>query len=109
MNETLFVHTFLGTILLTRVFLCVFPLESPTIHGFRLHHYMYGLILMPTGIFFSDVLLFAVGLGLFVDEVGFLAIGGETHEDNFSPASFAILLGLVLTVLFSRSLWLSWL
>ena len=33
-----------------------------------------------------------VAMGVFLDESGYLAIGGKTHEDNYSPASFIFLM-----------------
>lgn len=63
---------FLGTIVFTRVCLAVKPVSSPTIHGFKLHHYMYGIVLMVVGGLIGNMPMFAVGLGLFVDELPIL-------------------------------------
>src|SRR3989344_1287872 len=84
---------FFITILLTRVFLYINPTPAPTINGFRTHHYMYGLVLAPAGALLGSVTIFAVGTGLFVDKLGYLLIGGKTHEENYSKASL-LLLGL---------------
>jgi hypothetical protein len=35
----------------------------------------------------SSRILFAIGLGLFVDELTFLATRGRTHQDNYSAKS----------------------
>ncbi|MFZ2072315.1 MAG: hypothetical protein WAV10_01370 [Minisyncoccia bacterium] len=63
---------FLLTIVLTRIWLFVKPISSPTIKGFRLHHYMYGLVIVAISFFISNITLYAIGLGLFIDELIFL-------------------------------------
>jgi len=35
-------------------------------------------------------------MGIFLDELGFIIIKGKTHEDNYSPKSFMILLFWIL-------------
>ena len=42
--------------------------------------------------------LYAVGIGLFIDELTFVLTGGRTHQDNYSCISLvgtAILVGLI--------------
>ena len=90
---------FVATIICTRFFLYVLPIPSPSLGSLRLHHYMYGLILAPLGILFDNPPLFAVGLGLFVDELGYLLIGGKTHKDNYSKYSL-ILLGIFASLIY---------
>ncbi len=100
-TSTLFFSIFFTTILVTRVGLLVRRTSSPTIRGFRLHHYMYGLCILPVGVLLHSVWTSAVGLGLFIDEATYLCIGGKSHEDNYSWTS---LLGtaafIVLTFVF---------
>lgn len=31
-------------------------------------------------------------MGVFLDEIGFIILRGKTHEDNYSPKSFMILM-----------------
>lgn len=65
--------------------------------GLRVHHYVWGLGILLTGIVTASLPIFAVGLGLSLDELTFVAIGGRTHEDNYSLISLlgtAILVGL---------------
>lgn len=90
---------FLITILFIRVFTYIHPTPAPTINGFRTHHWMYGLILAPVGALAGSVALYAVGVGLFVDELGYILIGGKTHEDNYSKTSL-LLLGLFTIAVF---------
>jgi len=68
----IFFCTFVLTILLTRLWLVTKPISSPTILGVRLHHYMYGLVIIAFSFFISNGFLYAVGLGLFIDELIFL-------------------------------------
>ena len=99
---------FLITILLTRVFLYIHPTPAPTISGFRTHHYMYGLVLALAGALFGSVTIFAVGVGLFVDELGYLLIGGKTHEENYSKASLILLSIFIVLAYIFREQMLFW-
>lgn len=80
------------TVLIVRVLVFIFPKPSPTVGGFRLHHWMYGaflttLLILVRGIF-HNIYLLAIFMGIFLDEVGFIVIRGKDHEDNYSPESF---------------------
>lgn len=61
-----------------------------------MHHWMYGVILIIVSFVASSVILYAVGLGLFVDELSYILIGEKNHKDNYSTKS---LLGTVLFVI----------
>jgi hypothetical protein len=39
------------------------------------------------GAVFKNITLFAVGLGLFIDELTFLLMRGKNHADNYSKIS----------------------
>jgi hypothetical protein len=67
-----FFLVFLLTIALTRLWLLINPISSPTIKGLRLHHYMYGLVIIIISLLFANLTLYAVGWGLLVDELIFL-------------------------------------
>ncbi len=56
---------------------------------------MYGLLLLPVAFYISSPALYAVGLGLFIDELPFLLLRGKTHQDNYSAKS---LLGLFVCI-----------
>jgi len=99
---------FIITVVVTRVFLYFKPIASPVIKGFRLHHYMYGLILSVLGIVLGSVTIFAIGIGLFVDELGFLLIGGKTHKENYSKLSLILLCTFVILVYIFKSQLLFW-
>jgi hypothetical protein len=87
MMSSQFFLEFLTTVVLVRAILYLYPIPSPTIGGYRLHHYMYGLIGIPLSVVTHSLLLFAVSFGLLVDELTYLAIGGKTHADNYSLVS----------------------
>ncbi len=65
---------------------------NPTIKGFRIHHWMYGLAGLPFAVCLKSVELFACSLALIVDEIGFVAIRGKSHKDNYSFESIVIML-----------------
>ena len=78
---------FLCTILITRIFLFYKPISSPTIGNFRMHHYMYGIAAIIIGLIMNSIVIYAIGLGLFIDELTYLLIKGKTHADNYSAKS----------------------
>ena len=78
---------FLETILLVRIFLFLKPISSPNVGKFRIHHYMYGFIGILLGLVFNFLFIYAVGVGLFIDELAYLLINGKTHADNYSTIS----------------------
>lgn len=94
------------TILLTRIWVYFFPKPSPTIKKFRTHHWMYGLlfmiILFCISSFYTNIYLLSISMGIFLDEIGFIIIRGKTHEDNYSPKSFMILLAFILLLFIFR-------
>lgn len=94
------------TILLTRIFVYLFNKPSPTIRNFRTHHWMYGLlftiILFCISDFYTNMYLLSISMGIFLDEIGFIIIRGKTHEDNYSPKSFMILMGFILLLFIFR-------
>lgn len=95
---------FVLTVAITRLGLWLRPTSSPTIKGFRLHHYMYGLALIPVGLA-THIGIYAVGMGLFIDELTYLCTKGKNHADNYSKLSLvgtAVLTTLV--VLFRDAL-----
>ena len=76
----LYFFIFASTILITRLFLYLKPISSPTLKGWRVHHYMYGLLLILISIGAKNKNIFAIGLGLFIDEVPYLILRGKTHK-----------------------------
>ena len=69
---------------------------------------MYGFILAIMGALVESVTIYAVGVGLFVDELGYLLIGGKTHEENYSKTSLFLLVLFVVFVYIFREQLLFW-
>ena len=72
---------------------------------------MYGIALVGISLVASSRLVFAVGLGLFVDELTYLLIQGKTHSDNYSFKSltgtviFMVLAYVFRDQLFGSMIW----
>lgn len=93
------------TILLTRLGLLIWPISSPQIGSFRVHHWMYGLVLVSFAFIFKSKSILAIGLALFVDELSFVLLGGKTHEDNYSlPSLTGTLIFMILVFVFRMQL-----
>lgn len=98
-----FFFIFLTTILVTRLLVYLFPIPAPTIRNFRIHHYMYGVVILILGLTLDSILVFAVGLGLFTDELTYLLIGGKTHKDNYSKISLLGTAGFIAVIFLLRN------
>jgi len=94
------------TIIITRVSVYIFNKPSPTIKNFRTHHWMFGLLftilLLFISNFYTNVYLLSISVGVFLDEIGFILIKGKTHEDNYSPKSFMIIMLFILLLFIFR-------
>jgi len=94
------------TIIITRVVVYKFNKPSPTIKNFRTHHWMFGLfftiILFCISSFYTNIYLLSISMGIFLDEIGFIIIRGKTHEDNYSPESFMILIFFIILLFIFR-------
>ena len=64
---------------------------------------MYGLIGIFAGLVFHSVVLYAIGLGLFFDELTYILIRGKNHKDNYSKISLLGTLFLVVIVFIFRN------
>lgn len=87
---------FFLTVVVIRVFLYFKPTSGPTIMGLRVHHYMFGLVLVLIGYVLANITIYAIGLALFIDEFTYILINGETHKDNYSMIS---IIGTVIFVI----------
>lgn len=91
-NGDYFFLVFLGVIAVTRLFL-LSKIPGPTIKGFRVRHYMYGIILIILAFLIRNLTVYAIGLGLFVDELPPILVKGPGYkteqwrgcEDYYSP------------------------
>ena len=94
---------FLATVIITRIFLFLYPIPAPTIRKFRIHHYMYGILGILIGLLFKSLIFYAIGLGLFIDELTYLLIRGKNHEHNYSKVSLIGTLFFVIVVFILRN------
>ncbi len=105
MYDKFFLFTLI-TIIITRVSVYIFNKPSPTIKNFRTHHWMFGLLftilLFFISNFYTNVYLLSISVGVFLDEIGFILIKGKTHEDNYSPKSFMIIMLFILLLFIFR-------
>ena len=101
--ENYFFIIFLATIIVTRIFLYFKPTPAPTIKGFRIHHYMYGIILIVISILIKNLTIYSIGLGLFIDELTYLIIKGKNHKDNYSKKSLIGTCLFIILIFFLRS------
>ena len=66
---TLFFLVFVGTIVVTRLVLLPKRILYPRVFGHHIHHFIYGIFILIIGVLASNLFLYAVGFGLFVDEL----------------------------------------
>lgn len=104
----LFFTIFIVTIIITRLFLLLYPIPSPTVGDFRTHHYMFGIVIVMVGLLLKNIPLYAGGFGLFIDELGYLLIGGTTHADNYSTPSLMLLCLCIILVYINRQHLVRW-
>jgi len=95
------------TVLITRILLYRHPTPGPTIRGHRVHHWMLGGVLIPLGLIFESLFVYAVGIGLFIDELMFLLLRGKTHADNYSKVSLVGTIAFVVLVFLARDFFAS--
>jgi len=89
---------FLFTIFVTRIWLFYYPISSPIIKGFHLHHYMYGLFAFVFSIIIHNAIIYSIGMALFIDELTFIIIHGKSWKDYNSKISLmgtAFFIGVV--------------
>ena len=90
---------FLLTLIITRVFCLKTRIPSPTISGFRTHHYMTGLLLIVLSFYFSNLVIFAIGFGLFVDQMPLFIFWRKWKwEDYISTWSYVGLIFITIIV-----------
>lgn len=93
---------FLAAIVLARTIIFIYPNVMVTVGDVRAEHYMLGVVLILVGIFSRSVILYSLGLGLFIDQLAYLIIGGKTDQDYFSEVSMLGTLGFVIVILLCR-------
>lgn len=114
-NGDYFFLIFLGTIVFTRLLL-IKPIAAPTIKGFRVRHYMYGIALIILAFLIKNLSIYAIGFGLLVDELPVALVKGPGHkeeqwrgcEDYHSKWSIAGVLILIFLVYLFRGTIAGW-
>lgn len=96
-SEDYFFLIFLAVLLAVRLFLYLRPTPGPTLDGFRVHHWMVGLLIVAISLILIipklnipykvPLTIFAIGFALFIDELTYILISGRTHADNYSKIS----------------------
>ncbi len=81
-NGDFFFLIFLGTIAITRALLATNKLGHPSIKSFRLRHYMYGVILIVFAFIIKNITIYAIALGLIVDEIPPILVKGPGNKDE---------------------------
>lgn len=82
-NSDYFFLFFLGTIAITRFLLISHKMAGPSVKGFRLRHYMLGVILVVFAFLVHNLTIYAIGLGLIVDEIPVFLVKGPGHKDEY--------------------------
>ncbi|MBV9159835.1 MAG: hypothetical protein JO019_04535 [Candidatus Kaiserbacteria bacterium] len=95
----------LATILVARIFLYIYPLHSPIIGSFHMHHYMYGLALIALGLLFRSLATYSIGWALLIDEIPSLYYFYilKSLENYFAPIILFDLATLIVIVFFLRA------
>lgn len=81
-NGDYFFLIFLDTVATTRLF-SLSGVAAPTIKGFRIHHYMYGAVLIIFAFLINNLTLYAVGFGLVVDELPVVLVKGSGRKEEY--------------------------
>lgn len=63
---------------------------------------MFGLLAIFISLVIHSVVLFFIGLGLFVDELTYVLIQGKNHDDNYSKVSIIGTIFFVVVVYFLK-------
>jgi hypothetical protein len=101
---------FLATIIITRVSTIATKIPSPTIFGFRTHHYMTGIFLCIVAVIFSSNFLGAIGLGLFIDQAPLFFLWRKwKYEDYISIYCYVGIICLTILVFIFQNYIISWL
>ena len=99
--ENLFFIYFITTVIITRIFLYFNRISSPKIKNFKLHHYIYGIILILISLLTKNLLIYSIGIGLFIDELLLLIrYGNNFHWKEFNSSYSKIGLAFIIVVVY---------
>src|SRR3989344_9141926 len=82
MNNFYFFLVFLLAITISRLILAFPKKAKVSLGNFRVRHYMYAIVLIPLGLYFHNIIIYAFGLGLLVDELPLILIRGLGYKDE---------------------------
>lgn len=81
------------------------PRPETTFLGIRIHHYLYGIIITIFAVLFNSQILLGIGLALFIDELPVILMGGQTHEENYSPlANIGVIVFGILVIILNQEI-----
>lgn len=81
-NPDYFFLIFLLTIAVSR-FVLAFPKRAKlSIGSFRIHHYMYAIVLIPLSFFIHNLTIFAFGVGFLADELPLIPVRGLGYRNE---------------------------
>ena len=78
-----FFFFFFGTIAITRLLLVSHKMAGPTILGLRIRHYMPGILLLIFAFLIHNLTIYAIALGLIIDEIPVVLAKGPGHKDEY--------------------------
>lgn len=108
-KENIFYLILVLTILVIRTWVFFFPLRRIIISGVLINHFWLGIILilfsllLPKKYLKLRVVAFPIGLGLIIDELIFIILGGGTVNDYWSIYSLSGVIILMVIVFILRS------
>lgn len=112
--------TFLGTFVVSRLFIAIFPELFIPIRGEHVHHFAYGIILLSLVGFVSIVypltsrsrirlsVLYGIALGLAFDEFAMWLQLDDVYHDRLSYDAIVIISLLLLNFIYFSDFWKKW-
>lgn len=103
----LFFVTVLLTVLLIRVWIIFVKIGSPKLKYLKLHHYMYGFVILAISFIFSNIIIYGIGFAFVLDEIPVVLKHGNTfawdeYDSKFSRVG--VIVCLILTFIFRNYL-----
>ncbi len=107
-RKNLLYLSFILTIVIIRVGVFLIPGVDITVGKFILHHFWFGVLLLMINFFIKEgrfnqkFILFGIGLGLFLDELIFMLLGGGGDLQYWNIYSVIGTMLIVLLIFFLR-------
>ncbi len=104
-RRNLFYLLFVSTVIVIRLGVFFVPNVDFTFLDFVLHHFWFGILLISVSFLFMKkkhfrIILFAIGCGLFVDELAFMMMGagGDNEYWGWLSVGGTILIGCIVGI-----------